>query len=70
VSMPNYDMVLRVLEKTNLREIDELKIPNLFLEEPRLDRFRTLRFNLIELWNDATNYYLPYDNDNDLREME
>jgi regulator of PEP synthase PpsR (kinase-PPPase family) len=70
VRIPNYDMVLRVLEKTNLREIDELKIPNLFLEEPRLDRFRTLRFNLIELWNDSTNYYLPYDNDNELRDME
>lgn len=68
--IPNYDMVLRVLEKTNLREIDELKIPNLFLEEPRLDRFRTLRFNLIELWNGSTNYYLPYDNDNELRDME
>ena len=68
--IPNYDMVLRVLEKTNLKEICELEIPNLFLEEPHLDRFRTLRFNLIELWNDSTNYYLPYANDNELREME
>ena len=70
MSMPNYEAVLRALEKSNLKEICELEIPNLFLEEPHLVQFRTLRHNLIELWNASTNYYLPYDNDTKLKEME
>jgi hypothetical protein len=70
MSLPNYDAVLRVLEKSNLKEICELDIPNQFLEEPHLVQFRTLRHNLIELWNASTSYYLPYGNSARLEEME